>query len=504
MKNIIIVLCYQVMIMLMVAIPFSCSDFLEKPPQGKLVSSNFPTSASDAEQAVNAIYNTLRVPEYNFGLYPILDIMSDDAHKGSNLTDQRAVIGPYDNFTHIGTETSIKNWYATLYQGVKRANVVIENVPKIAMDETMRTRFVAEARLLRGFFYLDIVRAWGDVPKITTVVAPLGLPRSPASEIYTLIEEDFTYARDNLWERNDDRWIANDRGRVTVGTANALLARYYLWRGNFPQAEVAAMAVINSHQYALAASFGLAHSEAGEQGVESVFEAGAIRVESLPQGGNQYGNVQGVRGNPNRGWGFNRPSFDLINSFEPDDPRLDSTILDVGEWQDGIKIAGDTDTPDTYTNSLVYPGFPNGIQEKECYNQKVWTPGTKVSDQFGYNRRFVRYADVLLMAAEALNKNGKPEDALVYLNEVRARARGSNPTILLDITETNADALNEIILHERRVELALEGLRFWDLIRTNKATTVLAAYGYRSDKHNLLAIPRTEIDLNGWQNNSNW
>src|SRR5688572_21323718 len=123
MKNIIIVLCYQVMIIVMVAIPFSCSDFLDKPPQGKLVSSNFPTSASDAEQAVNAIYNTLRIPEYNFGLYPILDIMSDDAHKGSNLTDQRAIIGPYDNFTHVGTESSVKNWYATLYQGVKRANV---------------------------------------------------------------------------------------------------------------------------------------------------------------------------------------------------------------------------------------------------------------------------------------------------------------------------------------------------------------------------------------------
>lgn len=504
MKKNTITLCYRVMVLVLVAIPFSCSDFLDKPPQGKLVSSNFPTSASDAEQAVNAIYNTLRVPEYSFGLYPILDIMSDDAHKGSNLTDQRAIVGPYDNFTHIGTEASIKNWYSTLYQGVKRANVVIENVPNIVMDETLRVRYLAEARLLRGLFYLDLVRAWGDVPKITAVVAPLGLPRSPASEIYTLIEEDFTFARDNLWERHDQRWSANDLGRVTVGTANALLARYYLWRGNFPQAEVAALAVINSQQYDLAASFGEAHNETGEQGVESVFEIGAIRQEGLPIGGNQYGNVQGVRGIPNRGWGFNRPSFDLINSFEPGDPRLDSTVLDVGEWQDGIKIVGDTDTPDAYTNSVVYPGFPNGIAEKECYNQKVWTPGTNVPAQFGYNRRLVRYADVLLMAAEALNKNGKPDDALDYLNEVRARARGANPTILPDITETNTDALNEIILHERRVELALEGLRFWDLIRTNKAATVLAPYGYRADKHNLLAIPQTEADLNGWLNNPNW
>jgi starch-binding outer membrane protein, SusD/RagB family len=127
-----------------------------------------------------------------------------------------------------------------------------------------------------------------------------------------------------------------------------------------------------------------------------------------------------------------------------------------------------------------------------------------VPAQFGYNRRLVRYADVLLMAAEALNKNGKPDDALDYLNAVRARARGTNPAILPDITETNTDALNEIILHERRVELALEGLRFWDLIRTNKATTVLAPYGYRADKHNLLAIPQTEADLNGWLNNPNW
>jgi hypothetical protein len=181
----------------------------------------------------------------------------------------------------------------------------------------------------------------------------------------------------------------------------------------------------------------------------------------------------------------------LQKAFEPGDPRLESTIIFLGEVLDGVVISGSGDTPDvTYV-----PSSSTEIAEIESYNQKVWTPGTNVDTQHDHNRRLLRYADVLLIAAEASNENGKSAQALTYLNQIRARAREGNTTILPDITETNKDQLRDIILHERRVELALEGHRFWDLVRTNKAAQVLGPLGFQANKNELLPIPQTERDL---------
>jgi len=275
----------------------------------------------------------------------------------------------------------------------------------------------------------------------------------------------------------------------------------YLFRGNFTDAATYALEVINSGEYDLESDFDDANSVAGEMGVESVFEVASLGQEGLENGGNQYGNVQGVRGTPNRGWGFNRPTKNLRDDFEPGDPRLQSTVIFLGEVLDGVTIVGDGSTPDVSTDS-------HGQEELECYNQKVWTPGNTVPPSFNHNRRFIRFADVLLMAAEALNETNNPTQALVHLNRVRQRAREGNPGILPDITETNKELLRNIILHERRVELALEGHRFWDLVRTNKAATVLGPLGFISGKHELLPIPQTEMDLSqgmleqnpGWEN----
>jgi hypothetical protein len=268
-----------------------------------------------------------------------------------------------------------------------------------------------------------------------------------------------------------------------------LLAKVYLFRGDFANAEKYALEVVNSAQYSLEENFSDANSEAGEHGVESVFEIGAMRFENIDNGGSQYANVQGVRGTPNRGWGFNRPTLDLQDSFEEGDPRLDSTVIFLGEVLDGIKIMGDGATPDQIFDDN------NNLLQIECYNQKVWTPGDNVPTQFGHNRRILRYADVLLIAAEALNQNNKPDQALLYLNQVRERARMGNDTVLPDITETNKALLDEIIFNERRHELAMEGHRFWDLIRTGRAPNVLGPLGLISGKHELLPIPQSEIDL---------
>lgn len=475
-----------------------CEDFLDKNLQGELTQSTFPVSEEDALLATNAVYTTLREWHYHSGGFPILDIMSDDAIKGSNPNDQFATIGPYDNFDITTTQDGLDRWWATLYLGIKRANVVIEKVPGIEMDAVLKNRYIGEARFLRGLFYFDLVRAWGGVPKITVVTPPLKLARSSKEEIYSLILEDLLYAADHLTEKSEQP--LTDYGRATKGAAKALLAKVFLYQQDFVNAEKYALEVIVSDEYDLEPVFADANGVNGEQGIESVFEIGALGVEGGDGPGNQYANTQGVRGSPNRGWGFNRPTMDLRNSFETGDPRLEATIIDLGEILDGIEIMGDGTTPDETRDN------EDNVIEVECYNQKVWVPGDNTITQYAHNRRLIRYADVLLMAAEALNENNKSAQALQYLNLVRERARQGNTSILPDITETGKDALRDIIIRERRSELAMEGHRFWDLVRTGKAPAVLGPLGFAEGKNELLPIPQNEIDISqGTLNqNPNW
>lgn len=476
----------------------SCEDFLNRNPQGELTQEAFPSNPGDALLSVNAVYSTLRSWYYHSGGYPILDIMSDDAHKGSNPLDQLPNLNPYDNFTHTTTQDGLDRWWSTLYEGIKRANIVIEKVPAISMDASLRERYVAEARFLRGLYYFDLVRAWGEVPLVTDLEPPLKLGRASTEDVYELIISDLLFAIEKLPEKS--LYEPDDLGRASKGAAKALLAKVYLFRTDFINAEKYAMEVVLSEEYGLEPVFAHANSKEGENGVESVFEIGALEVEGGGAAGNQYANTQGVRGTPNRGWGFNRPSLDLRNSFEDSDPRLDATIIDLGEILDGVTILGDGSTPDE-----TFDGEGNLI-EVECYNQKVWIPGSTTTTQWGHNRRLIRYSDVLLMAAEALNENNKPGEALLYLNQVRERAREGNPDILPDVTTTDKDELRMAILNERRHELAMEGHRFWDLIRTGMAGEVLGPLGFVTGKHELLPVPQTEIDISqgSLDQNSAW
>ena len=198
-----------------------------------------------------------------------------------------------------------------------------------------------------------------------------------------------------------------------------------------------------------------------------------------------------MRGVPPKGWGFGRPTYDLITFFEANDPRLDASVMFLGDTIAGEVILGDAGTPDTtYADATQ-----TQIEQIETYNQKVYMPGDIPDVQFGHNRILLRYADVLLMAAEALNENGKPAQALEYLNQVRTRARGEDTDVLPDITTTDQAALRQAIWNERRAELALEEHRYFDLVRTGQAATVLAPLGFEPNKHELLPIPQGEIDI---------
>lgn len=469
----------------------ACKNYLEVEPQGQLTEVNFFKTPGDALLGTNAIYSTLRNAFYNEGLYPILDIMSDDTRKGSNPSDQQGLLNPYDQFTFGVTFEPHANWYNTLYMGIRRSNAVILKVPEIKMDETLKNRYIGEARFLRALFYLDLVRAFGPVPKILELNPPVKVTRD--TSIYrTVILPDLEFAIAHLPATHSSA----DLGRATRGAAYALRARAALFFHDFTLAANSAEEVIQSAIYQLEDDYSLAFRVDGNYGKESVFEVGSIGIDNAQAGGNEYGNTQGVRGAPNRGWGFNRPSLNLMAEFEADDPRKDKSIIFLNEVLDGVVIAGDGSTPDS-----VFSG--GNLVEIECYNEKVWGTGNATLPSWGIHRKLIRYSDVLLMAAEAFNQIGQTSKAVGYLNLVRKRARHGNEAILPDVTSADQNEVRNSIYHERRVELAMESHRFFDLVRTGRAASVLGPLGFQPNKNERLPIPQIEIDITEGSINQN-
>ncbi|MBE9467644.1 MAG: RagB/SusD family nutrient uptake outer membrane protein [Bacteroidetes bacterium] len=471
-------------LLLIIVINIGCDkDFLEEKPQGITTETTFLKNSGDAVLATNAIYSSAR--EWNFysGGYPILDVMSDDAVKGSNPGDG-AFLNLFDRFQFTSEIGDVSRWYSALYKCVRRSNIVIERVPEIDMDGKLKNRLIAEAKFFRAFSYFQLIKAFGDVPEVTIENPPYNLIRTDKNKIYQdIIIKDLEFAIEFLPFK--DKYGSADIGRITKGAAGTLLADVYLFRNDFVNSEKYALQVIESMKYDLEDNYSDAFSIKGQHGIESVFEIAALPEENPTLGGNQYANTQGVRGTPNRGWGFNRPSMDLINSFEEKDIRKDATIIFLNEVIDGITIVGDRTTPDiTYTDETN-----TVIKEMETYNQKVWVSGSTTVEEWGYNVRIYRYAEVLLIAAEALNENGNQPLALDYLNKVRKRA-GLDDSDIID-----KEILRNQIWKERRLELALECKRYFDLIRQDRAYNILGDKGFIKGKNELLPIPQNEIDL---------
>ena len=474
-------------VIISMSVLISCGDdFLNQPPRGSLTAGNFPSSASDAELALNACYNSLREWQLASGGFPLFDMMSDEATKGSNPGDG-AAISVYDNFSHTSEEGSAERYYKTLYQSVRRANLVLTKVPDIDMNSDRQNEILAEARFLRAYYYGLLIRSFGAVPMVTEVDPPLDLMRTDPSIIMSdIIVPDLEFGISVLVEKSQQ--ATSERTRATKGAARGLLARLYMYYNNTVEAEKLLLDIIESGEYDLADSFDQVFVEENEHGIESLFEVSALPF-SFALGGSQYANTMGIRGTPNRGWGFGRPAYTWISKMQDsEDPRLDPTVIFLGEVLGGVETDGDSSTPDTtYVDGQIV--------EIECYNQKIWHSGTNTETSFGHNRRIIRYSDILLLAAEALTRNDKATDALVHLNRVRERARNGNSDILPDITTTNTDELLDIIMEERNRELALEGQRFWDLVRTNRAEEVLGPLGFLPNKNELLPIPQSEIDI---------
>ena len=441
-------------------------------------------TAADAQNAVNSIYGNLR--NWNNTAFPAIipeSIPSDDATKGSVPSDA-TFINLYDNFTATATEGTPDGFWQGQYQNINFCNQVIDYVDTMsAVDASTKARYLAEAKFVRAYSYFRLERMFGRVPLVLHVPATateLNPPQSSIDSVWDAIEQDLTDAAANLPKTVP----ANEAGRATSGAALALHAKVALYRQKWQDAVNYTNQVITSGVYSLFPSFYGLFRYYNKNNQESIFEIQSTYVSGNDDLNNsQYAQVQGNR-DANAGWGFNVPTQDLVNEFEPGDPRLAATVMQEG-----------TITPDGDTIPLASAGAPT------MYNMKTYVPFALAAvDNQGADQDAIvlRYADVLLMNAEANNELGNSTAALASLEQVRARARSNsaNPAATLPaVTTTDQTALRAAIYHERRVELALDACndRYFDLIRTGRAATVLGPLGWTS-KNTYWPIPQNEID----------
>ena len=444
----------------------SCNDdFVDIKPEGAIEATDFFKTEEDAMKATNAIYSFLRSWENTgFPAQYVFGVTGDDVEKGSNPGDA-SFINAYDNFSFTISDDGVNGYWIGQWQAVGRANQVITNVPNIEMNATLKNRLIAEAKMLRAYFYFNLVRIYGGVPIFDGLQTNYNIPRNSAAEVYAFIVKDLTEASEVL----PASYGAADLGRVTKGGALGLLSKVYLYMKDYQKAYDTSNLVIGIG-YSLDPDFNHLFRPAGEFGTESVFEVNCGC--SAEFGGGQYAEVQGVRNQ--FGWGFFTPTQALEDAFEPGDIRKEFTILREGET--------------TLEGDLIKKGDP---QAGNTWSQKVYVPTSLNNNACGYgsiqNLRILRFADILLINAEAANELGNTGVATTNINKVRLRANlGETPA-------TSQSALRLAIWQERRVELAMEMDRFPDLVRTGQAETFLGPLGFQKGKNELFPIPLNAI-----------
>jgi hypothetical protein len=408
---------------------------IETEPLGTLTSASFFQTAEQAIHATNATYSALREWRVHvFSWIGLTDIASDDATKGSVPADAGFLLD-IDNLNFDPGNLAFSDPWGGYYRGINLANVAIQGISGMNIDAGLKARLLGENKFLRAYFYFFLVRGFGGVPLITAPLTPSQFmqPRAEREEVYALIEQDLTDAIAAL----PDQYSAADLGRATKGAAGALLAEAHLYQEEFEEAFLQAQTVITSMEYSLFPDYETLFTRAGENSSESVFEVTTVALEggrNDPAGASsQYAQVQGVRGTPNIGWGFNTPAPELEDSYEPGDPRLQATIL--YPWE----LLPDGSGRVVFLN----PSMPNNR-----YNQKVFVspdnPGG--SGNSGVNIRRIRYAHVLLTGAEAAQRTNRTAQAQTWLNEVRARARGNRDITVGVNPEMLATTIGEGVL----------------------------------------------------------
>ncbi len=478
---------YIPLIITIFLLPSCVGDFLEREPIIGSVEDNFYQTEADAIAAVNAAYAALQFEMTPGGHFRWFwgDMMSDDTEKGGEGDNDQFELKQLESFQGLtNTEYLQAEWEAN-YEGIYRANKVIEKVPEIEMNESKKNAIIGEAKFIRAWFHYNLVTLFGNAPLVDHVLLPseYNIPQNTPAEIWPFIAADLQDAINVLPLRS--QYPIEDLGRITKGAAQALLAKSYAYQNNWGDALSVLNDLINSGEYTLAIDYGSIFTEAGENGPESIFEIQYMNASGGNWGRNNanegtFSNVfQRARGQF-EGYGFNIPTQDLVDEFFAEgfeDPRLFYTVFREGD---------DMGDRGVFTKDAT-GGFPHDYYNRKSFNSKSEeAPFGDPNPNGGTNDRVIRYADMLLLHAEAAYQTGDESAAKMSLNEVRARVE-------LDPVTASGQDLLDAIYHERRVELALEGHRFVDLVRTKRAQEELGPLGYVEGVHNFLPIPEFEI-----------
>lgn len=451
----------------------ACKEqFLDLSPISAVGTSSFFKTQSDVLTALNGAYGALQFNGQYGQLYVVAEIPSDDTSPvlSGSVTDQ----DEFDKFYVRTTNPYTLARWNDGYRGIYRCNAIIERTAGVSMDETLKKRVIGEAKFLRALMYFNLVRVFGDVPLVLTEITdPLqgyDYGRAPVADVYTQIIKDLSDAETVL----ATSYTGTDVGRATTGAAKSLLGKVYLTQKKYAEAATKLKEVIDLGIYSLLPNYADLFKAANKNSKESVFEV-QYKKGNIGEG-SPFANAYAPENSGNAviqfgGGGNNHPTPDLESSYETGDPRRAVSMANSYINSSGVKIDY------YYIKKYADPPVANGDSDDNWY--------------------VLRYADILLMYAEALNETGKTAEALPYLNQVRKRVG------LADKTPTAQADLRLAIEQERRVELAFEGHRWFDLVRTGRALPVLqakaASIGIKTalTENNLIfPIPQSQIDIN--------
>lgn len=480
---------------------YSCSDeYLDETDNYNIDSQGYFNSEDDYYMALVGVYDLLQASYVNVLLG---EIASDNTLCGGESATDVVGFQQIDDMGHTSVNSNLRDVWSWMFSGISRANYFLEFQDKT--DFEGRNKMIAEVRFLRAYYHFELVKWFGGLPIKDYDAALLGsgkrfapgdelsIPRYSAQEVYALIESDLIFAVNNL------EYSAPQVGRVTKGAAEALLGKAYLYQDKFSQAATVLDNVINNGPYQLAISYETMFENEGENNVESVFEVQYTDAEGAGFGclqcseGNVAVGFNGIRNHTgptyDSGYSFNVPTQETVDSFEDGDSRKDVSVLDIEAWAE--------QTGATYGIGYEHTGYYNRKYIPRQGDQNIGDQNLTNPN----NYRSIRFADVLLMAAEANNRGSIDEaKAQSYLNMVRTRAFGGDSNNV----SASGSELTEAIYHERHVEFVGEGHRFFDLVRTGQAPSKID--GFQAGKHELFPIPIQEIQFsNGnWNQNPNY
>jgi hypothetical protein len=462
----------------------SCSDFLEQNPQTDLSENDFYKTADDILSAVNGVYSSLQEGDIYGNWYVFGEIPSDNTR--NQLSGSVTTQNEFDQF-YIDTQNSmIANFWKAAYKVINRTNTILGRIDGIEINTELANRYKLECKFIRALMYFNLVRVYGDVPlvlKEISISESYDILREPKENVYNQIIADLKEAQDLPVS-----YSTAEDGRATQGAAKALLANVYMTLHKYAEAETILAEIINSGRYSLLEN---TPGSLNIDGYKNVFspvnhnsKEGIFEIQFLKGGygeGSNYANnfapensgtnvvaVGGTGGN-------NIPEMDIYNAYEEGDLRRDFS-MSLGyydnrknnEWVESRYVCKFMDVP--YQNNDASNNYP-----------------------------VIRYADVILMYAEALNQNGKTAEACKYLNMTRRRGFGyqTTETSPVDLQTTDKAQFALMVEQERRVELAFENHRWFDLIRTGRAVEVMRSKGFSLNETNLICpIPQKQIDVN--------